>query len=365
MSITGKIPSFISKIKSLPRPPVIITSVILAFILGPFGAFSLTYFLTSNGDFALERTTILFGSIKLPREQTLIFLFVLTFFFFYILYMTQFIRRKIEASEASFSSLLVGGDEKFHESFTLVSNIKIPIVLGIAMMILFSLQPIVMRNFQSFCFSPSCIVYVVIAYPFWFVAFMTFLWTYCTSIKGLFDLGRKRIRLLSFREDKMLGLKPFGSLSLNISYTYFISLALILLATIALVPNTPTLSYAAFLGILILIGIFFFVLPLYAIHQKMIEYKKMEQSSFQRVVGNVIGKPTNTVDQGKDEIFAIKDALSNLTNIMTLDVTKKEIESIPTWPFDSSILSRLAAIILTVTATLLANYIMKFIFKWP
>ena len=197
------------------------------------------------------------------------------------------------------------------------------------------------------------------------VAFMIFIWTYFTSIKGLFDLGRNRIRLKSFRENKMLGVRPFGTLSLSFSYTYFFSLALIILAALTLSPNTPTLLYLSFITVLIILGIIFFIIPLYTIHIKMIQYKKQEQESFQAEIGKVIGISSKIKDrQNNDAIFEIRDALSNLTNIMTIDVTKKEIESIPTWPLDASIMGKLMGIILTVVATLLGNYIMRFLLHW-
>ncbi|MCX6653497.1 MAG: hypothetical protein NTY03_00090, partial [Candidatus Bathyarchaeota archaeon] len=226
--------------------------------------------------------------------------------------MTGFMRRRIGSSEKEFTTLLIDGDVKFQESFKLISDNRIPIILGLGLMVLFALQPLALKNFQTFCVSLISIGYVVIAYPFWFVAFMVFFWVYLCSIRGLFDLGKNRIRLKSFREDKMLGVKPFGSLSLNFSYAYFFSLILILLFAVTISPNTPTVPYLSLITVLILIGIIFFILPLYTIHIKMVQYKKQEQDSFQIEVGKVINKSSDIKDITKnDAIYEIKDALSN------------------------------------------------------
>jgi len=56
--------------------------------------------------------------------------------------------------------------------------------------------------------------------------------------------------------------------------------------------------------------------------------------------------------------------MSRLTTILSIDITKKEVAAIPTWPFDIPILGRLVAMIFSIIGILIANFILQLIRSW-
>jgi hypothetical protein len=49
------------------------------------------------------------------------------------------------------------------------------------------------------------------------------------------------------------------------------------------------------------------------------------------------------------------------TNVLLHEITERRISAIPTWPFDTAILSRFTAILLSVTAILVAAALRHFL----
>lgn len=49
--------------------------------------------------------------------------------------------------------------------------------------------------------------------------------------------------------------------------------------------------------------------------------------------------------------------LTRIEKLLTLETTKREVASISTWPFDTHILGRFAAIVISIVAILLAGAI--------
>jgi hypothetical protein len=55
----------------------------------------------------------------------------------------------------------------------------------------------------------------------------------------------------------------------------------------------------------------------------------------------------------------IKDALNRLTMVLQVDMTKNELETIPTWPFDTQIISRLTGMTMSIIIVIIAQWIMR------
>src|SRR6266513_1698591 len=127
----------------------------------------------------------------------------------------------------------------------------------------------------------------VFAYFFLILAF--FLWTYGSSMLAIYRAGKLPYQLKPFTEDRTLGLKPFGTVSMRLVsvYTIFPIIVMFLqLITINVeVPGGVTVGLGSFrasdliiLGGLILVGVILFLIPLLVIHRLLQEARRQELS---------------------------------------------------------------------------------------
>ena len=342
--------------------PFFLGCLLLAFIFGPPGAILSVYVQTSNLDEAVARTTYLFFGIQVPVWQGVAGLGLLLVLLFYFLYMIRYMRLRLVAAEPLLLPLLPEGEETFHRVFGRVSRLGPPIVIGSILMVLFSLQsiPEVPGNFVIFGTAPANLVFLVVSYPLWFVIFSTFAWVYFGSIRGLHELGKKSLKLKPFHEDKMLGVRPIGSLSLSFAFTYFTGLGILALLPVVLLPNPSSPGYMGLLCMLTLSGVIFFFLPLNAIHKKMLEAKHREQKTLRHQFIKAVQTPNESrTEVSESSLSEIREELSRLTRVLTVDITREEVAAIPTWPFDAPILGRLAAMIFSIIGIVIANLILR------
>jgi uncharacterized membrane protein YqjE len=188
----------------------------------------------------------------------------------------------------------------------------------------------------------------------------TFIWVYFGSIRGLYELGNKSLKLKSFREDKTLGTRPIGLLSLSFASIYIIGIGLAVLLVIIILPRTTVPLFTGLIATLILIGITFFFLPLYTVHKRMLEAKHREQENVREQLSRVVETRKASESSERD----LGEALDRLTTIIAVDITKEELEAIPTWPVDTPIMSRLVTLIFSIIGILIANYLMLYFLKW-
>jgi hypothetical protein len=336
-------------------------SLVLSIIFGPLGAILSVYLHTNNLDEAISKTIYLFFGMKPELWQSIIGLGLLFVILYFFLYMIRYMRLKLVAAEQQVLPILPKGEETFHDVFGKVSRHGPPLLIDIILISFFLLQsfPTIPENFVYFGTDPANLVFLVVAFPIWFLIFGTFAWVYFSSIRGLYELGKTSLELRSFHEDRMLGVRPMGSLSLSLAFTYFTGLGILALMPIVMSPNPSAAFYVILLSALTLLGVFFFFLPLNAIHRKMVNEKKLEQKALGEKLIEAINSQNTFTNKGAESSLAeVKEILINLTKVLTIDTTKEEVANIPTWPFDTQILSRLSAIIFSVTAILIANFIL-------
>src|SRR6266566_8088607 len=82
------------------------------------------------------------------------------------------------------------------------------------------------------------------------------------------QMGRLPLRLKVFTDDRTLGLKPFANTSLLLITIYV--LAIVLTFPIFLYPN---FAVELSLTIFLVLGVFFFLVPLFGLHKKMQEVR--------------------------------------------------------------------------------------------
>ena len=351
--------TIVERIVGSLRIPYVFGSVLLAFLLGPPGAILSTFVYTRDIFEAFNRVVWLFFGSPLPLLQGYLGLSLLSVLFYYLLYMIRFMRQRLVSVESQLVSLLPEGEETFDMIFGAVSKSMPPMAFAILFMLVIAFQsvPELPDNFVIFCVNNINTVFLLVAWPFWFIAFCTFVWVYVGSIRGLYELGKK-VKLKTFNEDKMLGVRPVGSLSLSLTYTYFVGLIILGLLPTILQPEASILGYMVVLSTCAMVGLILFLLPQYTLHKKMVEAKGVEKELLRRELSKVV----RAADEEKDDVESvaeIKDALNRLTTVLQVDMTRNELENIPTWPFDTQIISRLAGMAMSIIIVIIGQWIMR------
>ncbi len=177
--------------------------------------------------------------------------------------------------------------------------------------------------------------------------FGTFFWTLSYSVYSLYKIGRLRLTLKHFTEDRTLGLKAFGTASLQLTGIYVVFVALFA------VPNTVqglvNIQFLALYAGLFLIALLLFILPLLSLHAKLLSAKR-------EILTQLTPQYKELVQQLQSK--GIRNVDEKLAN--QLDVLKhvlQDVNQIHSWPFDTGIIVRLSAIVLSVLTILLSRLI--------
>src|SRR5437867_483747 len=193
----------------------------------------------------------------------------------------------------------------------------------------------------------------VFAYFFLILAF--FLWTYGSSMLTIYRAGKLPFQLKPFTEDRTLGLKPFGAVSMRLVSVYAIFpiiVAFLQLITLNVeVPGGVTVGLGSFrasdliiLGGLILVGVVLFLLPLLGIHRRLQEARRQELSWITRRYTNLVQRLKDRMSHSDQfENANEKDALAS--EISTVRQIESDIHRIQTWPFDLGVITRLATVL--------------------
>jgi hypothetical protein len=231
----------------------------------------------------------------------------------------------------------------FHPVCSFLPAIFLSILLAVVSLLSFP-------NQGQHAAGPISLALLVISFPFVYLVYGTFIWTYVSSIKCLHDLSKQPLRLAEFYEDSHLGMKPLGSLSLSLALVYFLGLGLIFFSFLS-VP--PPLEVAVV--IMILAGIILFSLPLITIHKKMLDKKRDERKklkSHYTQLLKLIGEPINNSDMTE---------VKNLRYMVAVDIIDRQVTSIPVWPIDIKSLTWLSAIVLTVVMSIITRFVLIFL----
>ena len=176
----------------------------------------------------------------------------------------------------------------------------------------------------------------------WILA--TFFWTFGYSMYSIHRMGRLPLRLKPYAQDRTLGLKPFATASLNSTLIYF-GVVTAIVVVVAAGGAIPLNLGLLFLG-LYPVGLLLFFLPLRSLHGKMTEAKK-----------ETLARITPRYERAV-EIASSGAKVDEITNEMVAVVEiRRDIQQIHTWPFDTGIIIRLAAIVFSLGAILLSAVI--------
>jgi len=167
-----------------------------------------------------------------------------------------------------------------------------------------------------------------------------FIWVYGNSMLAIYRMGKLPLQLKPYTEDRTMGLRPFGTASLQLTSVYGVFPVSILLVSIAL--SNLTLSDLVIVTGMILAGFALFFLPLLSIHRKLQQAKSNE-------LGWVLPRYTRIIQQLKGETAdgsrAGPESDSIANELLMVRSIQQDILQIHTWPIDVSILSRLVTVL--------------------
>jgi hypothetical protein len=173
---------------------------------------------------------------------------------------------------------------------------------------------------------------------------LAFFWTYASLLIGLNRLGREKLRLESTPGDRTLGLRPVGSLAFTGFWIFSIGFAPILIVSATSIP-TLVLNLAFFL-----VGFALFVLSLNRLHQQMVGAKRrhleLARNLYAEAYRPLASAPRVRTLKSVSPLLSAAEAL------------EKRSASIQEWPFDEVLTGRIAIIVTSVVATVIARIIL-------
>jgi MFS family permease len=355
--------TFVETLAGIFHMPYIIGCFIISVLIGPPGAILVAYVTTGfHIEPAILMTITFIGGVGTPYWIGVAILVLTWLLLFFVFYMTGFMRHRLIAAEKGMCPILPEREKTFHETFQFVFRQWPPIVIAVLIIAFYfiSSSDYLIASFSGYAVNIVTAIYLAIVYPLWFIVCCTFVWIYFGSIYGLYKLGQQSLRLKPSTEDRMLGVRPFGDLSLSLSMVYFSAMVILIVTGIASTIGSPIIGFVAFLTLLMIffiVGVVLFISPLYAVHTKMIEQKEIERS---RLLGQVNkGVEGETEPSTLDAMANMQRKLDSLTSLMTLERAEKNLNSVPDWPIDTTIMNRFVTIILSTIAIILANLTLR------
>jgi len=195
----------------------------------------------------------------------------------------------------------------------------------------------------------SLIQRVVITVPWLYLGLFlgVFFWVWMYSMYSIYRMGKLPLRLKHFAEDKLLGLKPFATTLLRLTGLYLAIVVLMMFPSL-LSPLTMLPVLALYVAIT-LASIAFFFLPLLAIRRKLV-LAKQEAGNW------IIPRYVRIIERLKaNEDDPSNSALVN--ELIAIDKIQRDIQQIRTWPFDTGIIVRLVALVLSVVGIVISRIV--------
>ncbi len=334
-------PTLIERIINLFPGPYALKCLLFSSLFGVPALLLFRFFDTLN----IRTTLELFG--PLLWQNIITFSFANFVLLFYAAYGVHYMRSRIAAMVPQIEPLMPKEaktvQDIFHPVCTFIPAVALSVLLAVVSLLSFPTQGQHAAGLNS-------LALLVISFPFVYLVYGTFIWTYVSSIICLYTLSKQPLKLAEFYEDSHLGMKPFGSLSLSLAVVYFSGLGLIFFSFLSI---PPPLQIAVV--IMIVVGVILFILPLLTVHHKMLHKKQEEREKIKTHYSHLlpsIHQPLETKD-------AIE--VKNLRYMVAVDIIDRQVTSIPEWPIDSKSLTWLSAVVLTVVVSIVTRFVLIFL----
>lgn len=337
--------------------PYTFGAILVAVFVGPLGNFLYLYSVSHNAIGSLYGTFISTNTEGLGLIEAIqsnwysVASNVLWYLFlFYVAFIIGYLRMRLIKAGPELASLAPHGEEDVRGIFKTISA-YIP-QLAIMSIFLFvyatSVPELIGKGELTVLSTPIYTLRSLVRS----LMFGSVLWLYCASLWGLYRFGKQNLRLKSYQEDPMLGTKKLGSLAFSFSLAYFIGLTLFAGQMIlgSLSGQTSVVN-VIFMLVLVPVGIALFIAPLVSTHRRMLEAKKTEIASTNKLLSELISRIKET-DEKDDQ---------NMIRLMTLETTERKVTSIRTWPIENPLIGRLTLVAASVAAALIARLIQTFL----
>ncbi len=290
---------------------------------------------------------IAYRAWQLPTYQGLVSNLAIGFVNLFGLWAAGRLSRRVEGLEPTLERLLPTEELSAHRHpFRRVGSIVGPLL--VTALVVLSWEGI---DFISF---PSVATGFVLATVFLGeIAVSTFLWVYAVALFGLDRIGRRPLRLEAFATDPHLGLKPLGSLAFEAYLLFGVMVAPALALFLTDVRGAVgTLSFVAVVSAL-------FALSAYSLHRKLAEAK----AGHVRWARGLVATAVKRIEQASDDPADAEAVLGALEREAPSLAAATEIErralAIQEWPFDTAVIRTVAAILTSVTAVVLARFLLS------
>ena len=176
-----------------------------------------------------------------------------------------------------------------------------------------------------------------------FIASFTWVWGY--SMISIYRMGKLSLKLKSFVEDRTLGLRPFGVTSARL--TAFVLIVFAYLSFPQALVGLATLPLLIMFVSFFALGIIFFLLPLRILHTKLIAAKSDELKWLVPRYKSILQHIREANAGSIDSVL--------VTELNAIDKIQRDVHQIHDWPFDTGVVVRFTAILLSVIAIILSR----------
>src|SRR2546422_7950207 len=335
-------PTFVEQAITAIPLPYLVTSTILALLATGPGYF-LARLIETGGDWNQPVVAIYGDAFALPLWRLTPLIILSVGFNLYLLWLVRHSRLHIARYANEIAPLLPDGKAGVRRIFGHLYS-RLPVIgLAAAFGLFFSLLLLEPMP-PGFGF----LEFLILGLNLLFLPFVDaqVIWNYVATIWGVHRVGREALRLRPAVEDPMLGLRPLGSLSLGATVYYFGALAIII-AEVTLSPDPVRPAYLAFLIVLVLFGAGLLFLPLVSIHRLMMAEKRRAIEYASTRAGGVYAPLTAGNPTSEPSLHEVRDLLLRTHGILVHREEERRIQVLPTWPFETRAMTRIAAITLT------------------
>ncbi|QQG48750.1 MAG: hypothetical protein HY247_00025 [archaeon] len=261
--------------------------------------------------------------------------------------MPKYMRKRISGAEESFSPLLEDGMDAYRRAFSDTGAVRPQLAITLFLFLFFFSGQVSAYSLDLTRLEGPTLLLLTIGFLLPAIAVSSIIWAMFVALRGLYRVGGLRLRLSPFYTDRLLGLRPVGALALQSVAPFFGLLVAFTIAGLS-TAGTVTIITAMFPIGMTAVGLLMFFLPLTRSHRLMLERKRSERQALATKLRGIFDR---TADQG----------LAPQSDIMKAELLDRKVAAMGTWPFDTSIIGRLIAILLSVTAILLSSYLKSII----
>lgn len=283
---------------------------------------------------------------------------VLTVWAFYV---PRFMRRKVEQAGATLARLHPDGEPGYRSCFARMAATRpqlVTWVLFLGVLLLALSVPALMGTGRAPIEvdggpDPTGLgdvagLFSLVSFAVITLALSSVVWSYWSASMGIRRFGNAVLQLRPYYEDRFLGLRPVGALSLSLAVAYFTFIGLFL-ATLVASPTAPAVADLVGMGSLlvglVLLGLSLFFLPMRTLHERMTLEKERARARLAEELAPWFRDP------------AAGDPPGDVREILRVDLMERKVSAMAMWPFDTGILGRLSVIALSVTAILISRIV--------